>query len=90
MKGKLFFSNGLRSLPKMAPDCPILKLCWVFDNFILADKLFAKALQSLETCGLVNNDLCGKLVWSLELPQYHFLFLILVYSVAGYFVLILC
>ena len=41
---------------------------WVFDNFILTDKLFAKALQSLETYVLVNNKLCGKLFSSLELP----------------------
>ena len=48
------------------PDCLIL--CnWVFDNFILADGLLAKALWSLETCILVNNNLCGKLVSSLEL-----------------------
>ena len=28
-----------------------------FDNFILAKELIAKALQSLETCVLVNNKL---------------------------------
>ena len=39
---------------------------WVFDNFILADELFAKALQSLKTCVLVNNNLCWKLFSSLE------------------------
>ena len=39
---------------------------WVFDNFILAEELFAKALQSLETFVLVNNIICGKLVSSLE------------------------
>ena len=38
-----------------------------FDNFILADKPFMKALQSLEICPLNNNNLCGKLVPSLEL-----------------------
>ena len=32
------------------------------------DESFAKALQSLETCVLVNNNLCGKLVSSLEFP----------------------
>ena len=40
----------------------------IFDNFILADDTFAKALKSLKTCVLVNDSLCGKLVWSLELP----------------------
>ena len=39
-----------------------------FDHFILADKPFAKALQSLKTCVLVNNNLYGKLVSSLESP----------------------
>ena len=37
-----------------------------YDNFILADDLFAKALRSLETCLLVDNNLCGKLISSLE------------------------
>ena len=41
------FSNGPKSLPKNPPDFPIL--CkWVFDNFILAEKLFAKALRALK------------------------------------------
>ena len=30
--------------------------------------LLAKALRISETCVLVNNNLCGKLVSSLELP----------------------
>ena len=33
---------------------------------MLAEQLFAKALQSFETCLLVNNNLCGKLFSSLE------------------------
>ena len=33
----------------------------VFDNFISAEALFAKALRSFETCALVNDNLCGKL-----------------------------
>ena len=37
-----------------------------FDNFILADEPFAKALRSFETCVLVNNNLCGKFFSSLE------------------------
>ena len=40
----------------------------VFDNFILADELFAKALRSLKIGLLVNNNLCGKLFLSLESP----------------------
>ena len=50
---------------KIPPDCPIL--CnLVFDNFILAYELFAKALRSFKTCVLVNNSICGKLFSSLE------------------------
>ena len=41
---------------------------WVFDNFILADETFAKASRSFETCVSVNNNLCGKLVSSLDSP----------------------
>ena len=65
---------------------------------MLAVELFAKALRSLETCVLVNNNLWWKLFSSLEptatfdesyfkvyfskLLQYDFLFLILIYLVA--------
>ena len=35
---------------------------------MLADELFAKALQSIETCVLVNNNRCAILVSSFELP----------------------
>ena len=38
----------------------------VFDNFILVDEPFAIALQSLKTCVLINNNLCGKSALSLE------------------------
>ena len=56
IKGNPVFSNGPKSLPKNSPDCPIL--CnWVLDNFTLADELFAKALQSLKNCVLVNSNL---------------------------------
>ena len=49
------FSNGPKNLTKNPLDCPIL--CnWVFDHFILTEELFAKALQSFETCVLVNNN----------------------------------
>ena len=62
---------------------------WVFENFILADEPFAKDLRDFETCVLINNNLGGKLVSSLELPnkfyerfkdsKSHFLFQILAY-----------
>ena len=49
------FSNGPRSLPRNPSDFPIL--CnLVFDNFTLAEELFAKTLRSFETCALVNNN----------------------------------
>ena len=35
---------------------------------MLADELFAKALQSIEICVLVNNNRCAILVSSFELP----------------------
>ena len=65
IKGNLVFSNAPKSLPRNPPDGSIL--CnWVFDNFILADEPFAKALQSFETCVLVNNNLFRKLFSLLE------------------------
>ena len=45
------------------PNCTILHN-WVFENFILPDKPFAKALPIFETYVSVNNILCGKLVSS--------------------------
>ena len=54
-------------IPKNLSNCSILDR-WGFDNFILADELFAKALWSLETLVPVNSNLCGKLVPSLESP----------------------
>ena len=67
IKGNPVFSNGPKSLPQNPPDYPIL--CnLVFDNFILAEELFRKALQRFETCVLINNNLCGKLFSSLESP----------------------
>ena len=64
-KGNPVFDNGSKSLPKNPPDCP--NYCdEVLVKFILADQPFSKALQSLETCVLVNNNLNGKLFSSLE------------------------
>ena len=40
---------------------------WVFDSFILNDKLFVKVLQRFAACLLFNNKLCGKLDSSLGL-----------------------
>ena len=39
-----------------------------FWSFVLVRELFAKALQSLETCVLVKNNLWRKLFSSLESP----------------------
>ena len=55
---------------KNFPDCTILD-SWAFENFALADKPFAKPVLSLKTCVLVNNNLCRKLVSSLELPSIY-------------------
>ena len=60
IKSNPIFINGPKILPQNPSDCPIL--CnLVFHIFILADELFAKALRSLRTCVLVNNNLSGKL-----------------------------
>ena len=64
IKGKPVFSSGRACLPKNAFDYSCSN--WVFDNFILAEELFAKTLQSFKTCVLVNNNLCGTLFSSLE------------------------
>ena len=60
IKGYPAFTTGPKSLPYNSPDFTIL--CnWVYDNSILAEELFAKALRSFETCALVNTNLQGKL-----------------------------
>ena len=43
IKGNPVFSNGPKSLHKNPPDCTIL-FYWVFNNFILAEELFALKL----------------------------------------------
>ena len=65
IKSNPVFSDGTKILPKNPPDCPIL-CSWIFDDFILSEELFAKALGSLKTCVLVNNNLCGKWILSLK------------------------
>ena len=67
IRAKPVFSNGSKCIPKNPPDCPFL-CSWVLNNLILPDKLFAKALQNLKYCILVNNNLCQKLFSSLESP----------------------
>ena len=49
------------------PNCTILDN-WVFQNFMLADESLAKALRIIETYVSVKNNLCEKLVLSLESP----------------------
>ena len=57
------FSIVPRGLPRYSPD-----YITFFDNLISVDELFAKALRRFETCLIVHNNLCEKLVSSLELP----------------------
>ena len=59
--------NILKELNGPNISLKILDSC-VFENPILSDEPFAKALRILETCVLVNINLCGKLVLSLESP----------------------
>ena len=87
-KSNPVFSNGLKNIPKNSHDCPILNNR-VFDNFILADKPFAKALRTIETCVLVNKIYAKyyfrhwnhqqHLTKSSKLLQYYILFLTLIY-----------
>ena len=76
---------------RIPPICTILDN-WILEKFILAVKLFAKALQIFETYVSVNNVLCGKLasnhncqshsMKNLKLLEYDFLFQIITYYVA--------
>ena len=67
IKDNPIFSNGPKNLPKNSSYCPIL--CnWAFDNFILAEEQFEKALRSLKTCVLINDSLFEKLFSPLEWP----------------------
>ena len=47
INGKPTFIHGPRNLPRNPPACIILDIL-VFENFILADKLFAKAFGTFE------------------------------------------
>ena len=51
--------------PRNLPDRTVLSN-WFFDNFILAAKSSGKALWRIATSLSVSNNLCGKLVSSLE------------------------
>ena len=64
IKDKHVFSNGPKSLPRNPSNCTIL------DNriFDLADEPFVKVLRTFETCELVNNNLCRKLVSYFKSP----------------------
>ena len=44
----------------------------MLDNFILADELFGKRFGWFASCVLVNNNLCIKLVSSLEVIRVLF------------------
>ena len=57
----VFFSRFLTSSNN-------LLLIVVFNSSILADELPAKGLRRILTCLVVNNNLFGKLVSSLEMP----------------------
>ena len=67
LKANQVFSNAPRNLSINPLNCTILD-SQIFENFILADELFAKALQILEICVWVNIKLCWKLASSLLPP----------------------
>ena len=60
----------LEMVIKVYLKIPLIVLFYVivFDNFILVEELFAKALRSFEICVLVNSNLYGKLCSLLESP----------------------
>ena len=59
--------SGTKKFVKSPRICTIIDNL-VFQNLILTDEPFAKALKGIEICVLVNNSLCKKLVSSLESP----------------------
>ena len=65
IKGNPVFSNGPKRLRKNYPDFPIL--CRL-SYFMIAENLFAKALQNLEIWLLVNKNLWRKLITLLASP----------------------
>ena len=65
INGKLVFNNGPKVLSR---NRLIILDSWIFDNLILADKLFVQFLRSSEASLPVSNNLCRKLVSLAELP----------------------
>ena len=63
----VFRNIAQKVYPRNHSNCTILDRR-VFENFVLADKPFAKTLQIHETCVLANNNWCEKLISSLESP----------------------
>ena len=59
INAKSTFIKNSRGLPWNPPGSIILNI-WVFDNFVLTDRLFAKALQRFASCVLVSNGVSGK------------------------------
>ena len=57
IKGNPAFSNGSKVYLKIL----LILYDGVFNNFILTEELFAKALRSFEICVLVNNNLFSSL-----------------------------
>ena len=64
-KGNPDFNNGVKN--RKNPPFFILVNC-AFYSLISVDVWVAKALRRFGTCLLVNNNLCGKLASSSELP----------------------
>lgn len=58
--GKPIFGKGPRTLPRNPPYCTTLDFFWLYDNFMLKHKLFAKALQRPVTWLLLSNNSCGQ------------------------------
>ena len=67
INGSHGFNNGPIHLPRNPSDCNILDN-WVFETLISNDELFAKASRRFSACLLVNDNSCGKLILSSELP----------------------
>ena len=61
INGEPVFSNSPIGLARNHSNCIILD-SWVFDNFILNNKLFAKVLQRFGIFQLVSRYLCELLI----------------------------
>ena len=67
INGNPVFNKVPSNLRRNSPDC-IIFYKGVFEDLILADELFEKALRILEICLSVNNNSCEKLALSLDSP----------------------